>query len=129
MEYTVIVNERSYELPKKTLKVAEDLDKVLKVDSTKGLSVRQKFERLHDFMKETVGEENAREMFGTDDIDKIDLSELTLAVKKVATAYEKPIEDYDVEQRRAMFANLPLTQISTLTNAANTVASVNRGIK
>lgn len=32
MVYTVIVNNRSYELPKKTVTVMEDLDQALKVD-------------------------------------------------------------------------------------------------
>ena len=92
MEYTVIVNDRSYDLPKKTISVVEKIDNVLKVDSLKGCSIKQKFEKLHSFVKEVVGDDNAKDMFGSDDIAEIDLSEVTLAVKKiisVAKAAEK----------------------------------------
>lgn len=123
MEYTIIVDGRSYDLPKKTLAVMEKLDDVLMVDSVKGLTVKQKFEKLHAFVKDLVGEDNASEMFGTDNLSEIDLSELTLAVKKVVSAYEKPIADYDAEIARKKFDNVPIEKIVSLTKAAQTVSA------
>ena len=43
MEYTVIINNQSYDLPKKTIKIMEDMEKVSKIDSVKGLGIRDKF--------------------------------------------------------------------------------------
>lgn len=123
MEYTIIVDGRSYDLPKKTLAVTEKLDDVLRVDSVKGLTVKQKFEKLHAFVKDLVGEDNASEMFGTDNLSEIDLSELTLAVKKVVSSYEKPIADYDAEIARKKFDNVPIEKIVSLTKAAQTVSA------
>ena len=123
MEYTIIIDGRSYDLPKKTLAVMEKLDDVLRVDSVKGLTVKQKFEKLHAFVKDLVGEDNASEMFGTDNQSEIDLSELTLAVKKVVSAYEKPIADYDAEIARKKFDNVPIEKIVSLTKAAQTVSA------
>ena len=40
MVYTIIANNKSFDLPKKTVSVMEELDRVLKVDSNKGLSLR-----------------------------------------------------------------------------------------
>lgn len=118
MEYTIIVNGQSYDLPKKTIAVVNKLDEVLKVDSTKGLNVKQKFEKLHEFMKELVGEENAAEMFGSEKLDEIDLSELTIAVKKVVDAYDKPIADYEADKSRSKLDNLPIEQLNAITKAA-----------
>lgn len=123
MEYTIIVNDRSYDLPKKTLSVVEKIDDILKVDSVKGYSVRQKFEKLHGFVKEMVGEDNAAEMFGASTLSEIDLSEITLAVKKVIDAYEKPINDYDIEKRKEKLSTIPFEQINMMTKAAQTVNS------
>ena len=123
MEYTIIIDGRSYDLPKKTLAVMEKLDDVLSVDSVKGLTVKQKFEKLHAFVKDLVGEDNASEMFGTDNLSEIDLSELTLAVKKVVSAYENPIADYDAEIARKKFDNVPIEKIVSLTKAAQTVSA------
>ena len=123
MVYTIIVNERSYDLPKKTVAVMEKLDDVLKVDQIKGLTVKQKFEKLHAFVKGLVGDGNAEEMFGSDNISEIDLSELTLAVKKIVAAYDKPITDYDAEMARQKFDNVPIEKIVSLSKAAQTVSA------
>lgn len=50
MEYTVIVNGKSYDLPKKTIAVAESLEEVLKVDST-NLKIRQKMGKTAPFFE------------------------------------------------------------------------------
>ena len=123
MVYTIIVNERSYDLPKKTIAVMEKIDDVLKVDQIKGLTVKQKFEKLHAFVKDLVGDSNAEEMFGSDNISEIDLSELTLAVKKIVAAYDKPINDYDAEMAKQKFDNVPIEKIVSLTKAAQTVSA------
>ena len=124
MEYTIIVDSRSYDLPKKTVTVMEKLDDVLKVDSVKGLSLRQKFEKLHNFVKDVVGEENAKEIFGSDNIAEIDLSEVTLAVKKIADAYDKPIKDYDSEKMQKAFDGIPMEKIISMTKAADKMATM-----
>lgn len=124
MEYTIIVDSRSYDLPKKTVAVMEKLDDVLKVDSVKGLSLRQKFEKLHNFVKDVVGEENAKEIFGSDNIAEIDLSEVTLAVKKIADAYDKPIKDYDSEKMQKAFDGIPMEKIISMTKAADKMATM-----
>lgn len=124
MEYTIIVDSRSYDLPKKTVTVMEKLDDVLKVDSVKGLSLRQKFEKLHNFVKDVVGEENAKEIFGSDNIGEIDLSEVTLAVKKIADAYDKPIKDYDSEKMQKAFDGIPMEKIISMTKAADKMATM-----
>lgn len=118
MEYTVIVNGKSYDLPKKTLAVMEKLDDVLKVDTIKGLSVRQKFEKLHGFMKDVVGEEKCREMFGSDDLEEIDLSELTVTIKKMVDAYDQPVNEYDIEKSKNQLNRLPLDKIISMAAAA-----------
>ena len=43
MVYTVIINDRSYDLPSKTLKVVEEMERVSKIDEQKGLSIREKY--------------------------------------------------------------------------------------
>ena len=124
MEYTVIINGRSYDLPKKTLAVMEKVDEVLKVDSMKGYTVKQKFEKLHGFMKNLVGEENAAEMFGSSNLSEIDLSELTLAVQKVIDAYDKPITDYQAEKSKSKLEQLPIEKIVSISKAVDKIAAM-----
>lgn len=126
MEYTIIVGNKSYDLPKKTIAVMTKLDEVMKVDQSNNLSVRQKFEKLHNFMNGAVGEENCKEMFGSDQLEEIDLSELTLAVNKVIDAYDKPVNDYDKDNAMSKLNNIPIEKIISLTNAASTMSSFSK---
>lgn len=124
MEYTVIIDGQSYDLPKKTVAVVEKIDEVLKVDSTKGYSVRQKFEKLHVFVKDIVGEETAREMLGSDNITEIDLSELTLSVRRIIDAYDSPIAAYDAEKSRVKLEGLPIDKIISVAKAAEKITAM-----
>ena len=121
MVHTVIIDGRSYDLPKKTLVIAGKLDDVLRVDSANGLSVRQKYEKLHNFVKDVIGKEEAESIFGSDILDEIDLSELTIATRRIIDAYEKPIADYQMEQNMEKLNKLPIRQIESITKMAEAV--------
>lgn len=126
MVHTVILNGRSYDLPKKNINVATKLDEVLKVDSIKGLSVRQKFEKLHVFSKDILGKENTNEILGTDNLEEIDLSELTIVVRKIVDAYEKPISDYQAERNREQLSRLPLQQLESITKVVDVASNMEK---
>lgn len=118
MEYTVIVNGQSYDLPKKTMKVAEDIDKLLKADADNKIALKDKYKKQYDFIKFLIGEDNAKEIFTTDDINEIDLPEITLTVKKIIDAYDKPITDYEIEKSRDRISELPLDKVIELAKVA-----------
>ena len=128
MVYTVIINTRSYDLPKKTLNVVEKIDEIMKVDTVKGLSVRQKFEKLHDFTKAIMGEENAREAFGTDNLSEMDLAELTLAVRNIIDAYEKPISDYETQKAMKKFDAIPMKKIDSISKMVEMSAKAGNNV-
>lgn len=123
MEYTIIINGQSYDLPKKNVNIMEKLDEALKVDSLK-IDIRKKYEKLHRFVKEVVGEENAREMFGSDNLDEIDTSDLTLAVLKIDDAYDQPISDYRAEKMRESMNTIPAEKLISLTKSMQSVANM-----
>lgn len=123
MEYTVIINERSYDLPKKTVAVMEQLDYILKIDNCR-IKARQKFERMHAFVKDMIGEENAKEAFESDNLEEIDMSELTLAILKINDAYNQPLTDYKVEKMRVAMSSMQTDKIAALANSASTIANI-----
>ena len=123
MEYTVIVNGKSYDLPKKTIAVAESLEEVLKVDSTH-LKIRQKMEKLHRFSKDLLGEDNVKEILGTDDLEEADTSALAMLVLNINEAYEKPVTEYRTDKMREAFNGIPTEKLSSLTKSMQTVMNV-----
>lgn len=117
MQYTVIINGKSYDLPKKSLAVTERMDETAKVDDARGLSVREKFQRVHTFVKEILGDESAKEVFGSELLDEIDLSEVTLAFRKIVDAYNKPLEDYNIQKNNEKMAAIPFAKIADMSKA------------
>lgn len=124
MVYTIIANNgRSYDLPKKTVTVMEDLDQALTIDNNKNLSLREKYTHLHEFVKRILGEEKAKECLGSDNLDEIDLSDLAITVRKIHDSYDKPISDYSVGKMREKLGNIPMDKIGSMVAAASTVAA------
>ena len=119
MQYTVIVNGQSYDLPKKTMKVVEEMDKVAQIDNVKGIGIRDKFKALFDFIGGLVGKEAAKEILGSVKLDEVDLSEVTLTFAKIKDAYDKPLEDYNTDKSFQKLNSIPTDKIVQLANVAN----------
>lgn len=124
MQYTIIMNGISYDLPKKTLSIAEKLDRALKVDSVKGLKLRDKFEVLQDCANEVLGKDTVTEILGSDKLEEIDLGELAILVIKMKDAYEKPLNDLNAENSRRALNNMPINQITEIARASQSIAEM-----
>lgn len=114
MIYTLIMNKKSYDLPKKTLAVVEAMDTVVQLDQDDSLSTRQKYQHIMDFEREILGEKAVEEIFGSNDIDQVDLSEVILAFRKIVDAYNKPVQDYERSSSLDVFNQLPLDKLAQL---------------
>lgn len=118
MTYTVIIGGRSYDLPKKTVKVMEEMDRVASIDSVRGMSIRDKFQALYEFICSLVGEENAKEILGSSNLDEVDLSDVTLTFKKIVDAYDKPLVEYSNQKSRELIGGLPIDKLVELSRIA-----------
>lgn len=123
MVYTIIVNNMSYDLPPMTIAVEEELNSVIQIDYVKGLSLRQKYSKIHDYIKKMLGEANAKEVLGADELEHIDTRQLCLVVQMIKDAYDKPLQDYKQEKTRQAIDALPTEKLISMTKAAQTVAN------
>lgn len=127
MVYTIInSNGKGFDLPPKTVSVMEELDAALSVDKNTHLSLREKYTRLHECVKRLLGEEKAKECLGSDDLDRIDLSELAITVRKINDAYDKPITDYVAAKMRDKLGSIPMDKVSSIVSAASVAGLHNK---
>lgn len=91
MDYTVILNGQSYDLPKLTLSIKEKIDNVNLKISNGSIPLMERVKVQHDFMKELVGADNLEEILGTSDIKSIDLNEMSIAYVEICRSYEAPM--------------------------------------
>lgn len=123
MIYTVIINDRSYDLPKKTLAVTEELEKTAKIDDVKNLSTREKYKKVLDCIVSLIGADNVKETLGSTDINEVDLSEVTIAFRKIVDAYNKPVQDYNMASSLGSLDSLPIGRLTELANATTQIIS------
>lgn len=127
MQYTIIANGKSYDLPPKTMGVVEELERVSEIDNAKGLSIREKFQTIYDFMVGLMGAENTKEILGSDDIDKVDLSDVSITFLKIVDAYDKPVSDHRTAQIKSQTRGLDAVSIDKIIDLAKTAERM--GIK
>lgn len=126
MIYTIIWKEQSYDLPPKTLKVVEAMDKAAKVDSVAGMSIVDKFKTIHGFIISCIGKDNAKEIFGDDRLDKIDLSEVTIVFRMIVDAYKKPIDDYITSKSAEKLEAAQIDKVIEMAKAAQNLPKSNK---
>nr|DAS02961.1 MAG TPA: hypothetical protein [Caudoviricetes sp.] len=125
MQYTVIFNRKSYDLPKKTMAIWEDLDSIFKLDAT-NLPNREKYKKMIEFIAKLVGQEAIEEIFGTEDLDEMDLNDITLAIFKVRDAYENPLANYQTEKNSESLRQIPLDKLQSLSKLMDTASKVKK---
>ena len=120
--YTIIFDDmQSYDLPGKTLKVMEKIEALQRDDTRKDLSIREKYKKVHMFVVDILGKDVTKELLGTDKLDEMDLSVLTITAKKIIDAYDKPLEDYNRSKVQQTIDEIPLDKVTELIKATDSI--------
>ncbi|MCM1159381.1 MAG: hypothetical protein NC300_11460 [Bacteroidales bacterium] len=98
MRYTFIFNGRSYDLPKYTQEINRKINEVNACNADERTQDMEKYKRMHQFILETIGSENALEIFNTDNLDEIDLNEITICYMSICNGYQRPLDEMKKRQ-------------------------------
>ena len=93
MDYTLIFNHRAYQLPKYTNAVRKKMVEIDKNNSDPRIDDESKYKAMYGFIKNMIGAESAMEIFETENIDEMDLNNITIAYLGIAMGYEKPVNE------------------------------------
>ena len=113
--YLLIVDRKSYTLPPKNISLVEEMERVSRVDTIRGMSTRDKFEEILKFIIGVVGEDNAKEILGSTSVEEVDLSMVTVVFRMIVDAYNKPIADYNARKSNEILSGIPSDKIERLT--------------
>lgn len=127
MEYTLNFNNREYQLPPKTIDIEEKIETIDMENGSASIRKRKKYENMFRFIKEQVGEENAKEIFETDDvtgISGIDLCSITICYLGIVNAYDAPIRNYKKSELEGEISKLNLNDIGKLADMVKTLENM-----
>jgi hypothetical protein len=122
--YSLVVDRKSYILPAKNLHLVEDMERVSRIDSVRGMSLREKYEEILKFIISVIGESNAKEVLGSTVVDEVDLSAVAVTFRMIVDAYNKPLSDYNARKSNEAFSNIPSDKIDKIIKMAEAARDV-----
>ena len=81
---------------------------------------------IHGFIISCIGKDNAKEIFGDDRLDKIDLSEVTIVFRMIVDAYKKPIDDYIASKSAEKLEAAQIDKVIEMAKAAQNLPKSNK---
>lgn len=105
---------QTFELPKMTMKLSVDMDKVAAASAG-----AERFKAEYEFVKKALPKEYVDARLDGKKIDDIDLVALSVLYSEIDSAYAKPM----LEARMAG-ANAQIEQLQPMLNAASSVAGI-----
>lgn len=116
MEYTIIANGKSYDLPKKTLRIAEEIEKTISIDESNA-PIREKYKAVLKACQTILGQEATDEILGTYKLEDMDLSEITILFEKICASYQEPLEEFKNDRNSEMLSRLPIAELEKVSQA------------
>ena len=119
MEYTIIEDGKSYDLPKHSVKISNEMESIEKFKAN-AKSVKDQLKKMYDFCREMLGDENAGELLG--DFEDSDPNVINIVYLDIVEAYRKPIEDYEREKQSETLSRYDLKKYIEIFNAFSKAA-------
>lgn len=99
MEYTVIYNGQSYDIPNYSIKISEKLEEI-ELLNRGNQKFRDKCKKMYDFIGEILTKQIANELIGK--FEDSDPNSINILYLEIVKSYNKPLADYndsEVEKR------------------------------
>lgn len=95
MEYTVILNGESIDLPNYSIKISEKLEKV-EISNLSNKDFKSKCKVMYDFIVEIIGKENTIKFIGK--FEDSDPNSINILYLKIVESYNRPLNDFQKSQ-------------------------------
>lgn len=113
----IVLNDKEFELPKRTPKIAKLFDEF---NATFGEGDVKVHNSAMKVLESTIGREGIKEVFGTADSDQISVVESAIAVKEIDDVYMAPLTEYMMRKEAAEMDRPAFTAANELLrNVAN----------
>ena len=104
----IIINKKTYELPKRTLELADKIDALLEIEESyirAEIKTRDIITAEFNFLLELMGDKNVTEMLGTSDLESCDVGDISCIVASILSAYNSRVEQEKLKNKLAVLNN------------------------
>lgn len=117
----ITIDKKEYELPALTLDIADKLDALYSAENERAkgkITLREILTKEYEFLNDVMGYEATAEILKCDDVERVDLTKVSLAVIDIVKAYEEPTKkkrfEYDQKEIREQFFNKEYARLEGL---------------
>lgn len=123
MEYTIIWNGQSYDIPKYTMKISEKLEEI-ELLNRGNQKFRDKCKKMYDFIVEILGKETTSEILGK--FEESDPNNLNILYLEIVKSYNKPLLDYN---KQGVDEQLDSEQVTKMLELVKALPNIKEFIK
>lgn len=116
MNYSIIIESKSYDLPAYSFGIAEKIEKQ-EILNKSNAKFREKCKSMYDFLVEVLGKTTINDLLG--EFNNVEPNLLNLTYLKVISAYNNPIKEYSNENALNSLSDDKLDKLINLLNAMN----------
>lgn len=104
MMYSILFEGKKIDLPEYSVELATEIEALDNVEGT----LKEKLQAMYDFVYKLVGEQTI-EVIGT--FEDVDPNLLNILFLNIVTTYNKPLEDYNMQQTLKVFDNPQMKKV------------------
>lgn len=108
-----MLNKKSFDLPKKTIGIMQKIEDLLEIEKQyedKEIKVIECVHAEYDFLIAILGEKKTAEYLGSNDINEIDINEVSVAIVHILNAYKDKVENVRMEYAQKQLNNPAVKQ-------------------
>lgn len=114
MEYTVIYNGQSYDIPNYSIKISEKLEEI-ELLNRGNQKFREKCKKMYDFASDILGKETVVSILGK--FDESDPNGINILYLEIVKSYNKPLVDYNMQGFEEKLGDGQIDKVLEMINA------------
>lgn len=124
MQYTVIINNESYDLPKFNLSIKKEMDIINSKISNTNIPIEDRIKVMWNFLISKLGEDNTYNICEGTSVDTADLCSINIAYLAISNAYDKPIIDYNKQSQNDLLDSDVINKINQIAKSAQAIQTI-----
>ena len=126
MEYTVIYNGQSYDLPNYSIKISDKLEEI-EISNKGTVKFKDKCKKMYDFIGEMLTKQTALEILGK--FEESDPNMINIIYLEIVKSYNKPLADYNKAEVEEVMNSGDMDRILELTKALPSIKEMQKDKK
>ena len=114
MQYTIIHEGTSYDIPNYTMAIAGEIEKLEQFKMAEN-PFEKKCKKMYDFISDKLGKEHTVESVG--EFAAADPNTINIVYLKIVASYNKPLEEYQNEQSQTKLDDAQIDKVTALLSA------------